>query len=79
MADIYKYVVVKKIDHNPMYGRTRKLTGYLDDKQEAIQIAKSKNDEDVYVLEKQYTCQANVDRDFPLYTNMAWNVYIGEQ
>lgn len=79
MADIYKYVVVKEIDHDPMYGRIRKLTGYLDDKQEAIRIAKSKNDEYVYALEKQYTCQANVDRDFPLYTNIVWNVWTGEQ
>lgn len=76
--DIYKYIVVKEVVKDPMYGRTRKLTGYLDDKQEAIRIAKSKNDDDVYVLEKQYTSKANLERDFPLYTNMAWNVWIGE-
>ena len=79
MSDIFKYVVVKEIDHNPMYGKTRKLTGYMDNKEEAIQIAKSKHDDYVYVLEKQYTNKANLERDFPLYTNMAWNVWIGEQ
>ena len=79
MADIFKYVVVKEVLKDPMYGKTKKLTGYMDDKDEAIRIAKSKHDKDVYVLEKQYASKENLERDFPLYTHMAWNVYIDDR
>lgn len=71
MEDIYRYVV-RRSDPNPMYGHDKKLSRYYETKEEAIAKAEEFTGDDIYVEERQYTSERNLERDFTLYARPVW-------
>lgn len=69
--DIYRYVV-KRMDPSPMYGRDKKLSRYYETVEEAVAKAKEFTGDDIFVEERQYTCERNLERDFTLTSRPVW-------
>ena len=76
---LYKYEVLDEYDPDPMYGHSKSY-GYFDTVDEAISKAKSVakriNSEHVYVLEHEYTSEANMKRKFAFRSNWVWHKWI---
>lgn len=79
-GDIFRYEVRREVIHDPMYGKTKLVRDFKDDKDGAIAYARTdgyrRYGNDVFVVEKQYTSVQNLARDFALYTRMVWNPWI---
>ena len=78
MTSIYRYAVREEYDSNPMYGRSRKLKDFGDDLLSAVKWAeenykKQSNPDGVYVEEREYVSERNLERDFSLYTRWMWS------
>ena len=78
-GDLVRFQVYKEVEKDPIYGKSKALTGLLELYDEAVEIAASYNDIDVYVVARTYTCKRNLERDFALSTEWVWSPYYSEE
>lgn len=72
---------VKLIDHDPMYGRDITLRCF-DKKEDAVNYAaayKGQRKEDVFVEERRYASERNLQRDFCFDSYIVWAAWLNDK